>query len=70
MNKEKLLQKILNNEELKSKYWRDVDTESLNTRTLSRENNTYLKALYHLINETNETRFTGMINNIKRVFKL
>lgn len=70
MNKEKLLQELLHDPELKKKFWQNVDTEKLNINTLIRENNKYLLSLYYLFEETNQSRFTGMISNIKKTFEI
>ena len=70
MNKEIILKKILNNKELKEKYWPNIDVEKHNVNTLLRENNKYLRALYYLFEESNLVKFTAMINNIKKTFEL
>lgn len=70
MNKEKILQEILNNPELKEKYWPNISTERFNVNTLLKENNKYLTALYYLFEECNQIKFTGMISNIKKTFEL
>ena len=47
MTKEKLLQLILNNENLKQKYWPNDDLEILNTRTLINSENKNIKSLHY-----------------------
>ena len=70
MNKEKILKEILTNQELKEKYWDKVDVEKLNLNTLLSERNKYLMALWHLFDESNQVKFTSMINKIKTTFEL
>ena len=70
MNKEKILEEILANEELKAKYWPKVDINKLNVNTLSKERNKFLTALQFLFEENNQIKFAGMINNIKKTFEL
>ena len=70
MNKEKILEEILANEELKAKYWPKVDINKLNVNTLSKERNKFLTALQFLFEENNQVKFAGMINDIKKTFEL
>lgn len=70
MNKEKILIEILNNQELREKYWPKVDIDKININTLFRENNKFLSALWYLFEESNQAKFTGMISNIKKTFEL
>ena len=70
MNKEKILQEILNDPVLKEKYWSNISTEKFNVNTLLKENNKYLTSLFYLFEESNQVKFTGMINNIKKTFEL
>ena len=70
MNKEKILIEILNNLELREKYWPKVDIDKINVNTLFRENNKFLNTLWYLFEESNQIKFTGMISNIKKTFEL
>lgn len=70
MNKDKILKEILNNKDLREKYWSSIDVNKLNINTLLRENNKYLSALYFLFEEKNRSKFTYMITNIKKTFEL
>ena len=70
MNKEKILIEILNNLELREKYWPKVDIDKINVNTLFRENNKFLNSLWYLFEESNQVKFTGMISNIKKTFEL
>lgn len=70
MNKEKILIEILNNLELREKYWPKVDIDKINVNTLFRENNKFLNTLWYLFEESNQVKFTGMISNIKKTFEL
>ena len=70
MNKDKILKEILKSPELKEKYWPNIDVDAYNISTLLREDSMYLRTLYYIFEESNKTKFTGMIKNIKNAFKL
>ena len=70
MNKEKILQEILNNPDLRERYWSNISIEKINVNTLLKENNKYLTALYYLFEECNQVKYAGMISNIKKAFEL
>ena len=71
MNKDKLLKEILDNVDLKEKYWPELkETESINQMTLLKKsdelNNEYLKFLYTLITNTDSSTkaFNQSISNL------
>lgn len=70
MNKENILKEVLKQKELREKFWPNVDIDKLNINTLSREHNRYLTALYYLFDESNQIKYSGMLNNIKKTFEL
>lgn len=70
MRSEQILKIILENPNLKEKYWPDINVDEVNTNTLLQSTNPYLKALYYLLTETNKTRLRGMTNNVLNTFGL
>jgi hypothetical protein len=70
MNREKILQEILTNKDLKKNYWPNEDAKKWNFQNLLKSDNEYLKSLYFIFDEKNKTRFTTMIKSIKDTFKI
>ena len=68
MNKEKILQEILKNKDLKEKYWSTEDIQQYNTDNLLMSDNKYIKSIYYVFDETNRNKFTSMINGTKNTF--
>ena len=67
MDKQIILNNILNNEELKAKYWPEIDPKEENLVTLLRSNNRHLKVLHSLLN----TPSTSVrMNEILTFFKI
>lgn len=54
MNKEILLKKILQNEELKEKYWPEINPIEHNSQTIMRSDNKYLKALSEFLSDNTD----------------
>ena len=51
MNKEKILQTVLQNEKLKEAYWPNEELSILNTRTLIKSENKYIKSLNYVFDQ-------------------
>ena len=67
MDKQIILSKILNNEELKAKYWPEIDPKAENLVTLLRSKNKHLKVLHSLLNTTSNS---VRMNEILTFFKI
>lgn len=70
MNKDRILKEILENKELKEKYWPNEDANKWNCRNLLKSDNKFLRSLYFIFDEENKTRFTRMIKGIKDTFEV
>lgn len=70
MNREIILKEILENKELKEKYWPNETANKWNCQNLIKSDNKFLRSLYFIFNEENKTRFTKMIKGIKDTFEI
>lgn len=70
MNRDIILKEILENKELKEKYWPNEDTNKWNCQNLLKSDNKFLRSLYFIFDEENKTRFTRMIKGIKDTFEV
>jgi len=68
MNKEIILKNILSSEKLREKYWPEIKAEEQNLQTLLSSNNSYLKSLHYLINESSNKK--SLYNSIYNLFKI
>ena len=68
MNREKLLNLILSNENLKNKYWPEEDITKWNSNNLVQANNKYIKALDLVINEQQSKNY--MKNSLSTIFSI
>ena len=68
MNREKLLNLILSNENLKNKYWPEEDITKWNSNNLVQANNKYIKALDLVINEKQYKNY--MKNSLSTIFSI
>ena len=66
MDKQVILKEILKNENLKTKYWPEIDAEKENLNTLLMNQNKYIKALNSILNSGNpKIRMNELFNIFK-----
>jgi hypothetical protein len=51
MNKGEILKKIINDSDLRQKYWPEINPELINENTLLTSRNKYLKSLYSMLDD-------------------
>ena len=67
MDKQVVLKEILENKELKAKYWPEIDSENENVNTLIMSKNKYVKSLNSILNTTNAS---VRINELFNIFNI
>ena len=70
MKKDKILQEILKNRDLKEKYWPNEDIEKYNSENILMSKNKFIRSIYYVFSETNRTKFTSMIRGTKNTFEI
>ena len=67
MNKNKILQEILNDKSLKEKYWKDVNVYQENINTAKIHKNKNIKTLAILLSDDSKAM---KLKNIKNIFEI